>query len=349
MAGFSGLAARAAVALQAHWWRARPTLLAQALRPLSWLYGSLAALHRAQAATPTAPVPVIVVGNLVVGGAGKTPTVIALVQSLQAAGRRPGVLSRGYGRQGSTVIEVRQGLDAAAVGDEPLLIHRRTGVPVWVGADRVAAARALCVAHPAVDVLVSDDGLQHHTLARVAELVVFDDRGAGNGLVLPAGPLRQPLPARLRPGAFVLYPGTRASTPLPGALAARALGQAWPLAAWWRGEGQAARPIDGLRGRTVWAAAGLAAPEKFFAMLEAAGLTLQRLPLPDHASFDALPWPAGAAQDVLVTEKDAVKLQPGRPGTEHVWVVPLDFALPAELVRALIARLPGPLPLPPPA
>lgn len=330
-----------------HWWHARPTLLAQTLRPLSWLYGGLAALHRAQAATPSAPVPVIVVGNLVVGGAGKTPTVIALVHALQAAGRRPGVLSRGYGRQGSAVIEVRQGLDAFAVGDEPLLIHRRTDVPVWVGADRVAAARALCAAHPGVDVLVSDDGLQHHALARVAELVVFDDRGAGNGLVLPAGPLRQRLPARLRLGAFVLYTGTRASTPLSGALATRALGRAWPLAAWWRGEGQAARPIEELRGRTLLAAAGLAAPEKFFAMLEAAGLTLQRLPLPDHASFDALPWPAAATRDVLVTEKDAVKLQPGRPGTERVWVVPLDFALPAELVRALIARLPGPLSPPP--
>ena len=347
MAGLSGLAARAAITLQTHWWSARPTGLARTLRPLSWLYGGLAALQRAQAAEPSAPVPVIVVGNLVVGGAGKTPTVIALVQALQAAGHRPGVLSRGYGRQGSTVIEVRQGLDAVAVGDEPLLIYRRTGVPVWVGADRVATARALCAAHPEVDVLVSDDGLQHHALARVAEVVVFDDRGAGNGMVLPAGPLRQPMPARLRPGAFVLYTGTRASTPLPGALAARALGRAWPLAAWWRGDAPAARPIDEFLGRTVLAAAGLAAPEKFFAMLEAVGLTLQRLPVPDHASFDALPWPAAATWDVLVTEKDAVKLQPGRPGNERVWVVPLDFALPAELVRALIARLPGPLPLPP--
>jgi len=331
--------------LQAHWWRAQPSPLAQALRPLSWLYGALATLHRACSVKPSSPAPVIVVGNLVVGGAGKTPTVIALVQALQAAGHRPGVLSRGYGRQGSTVIEVRPGLDAAAVGDEPLLIHRRTGVPVWVGADRVAAARALCAAHPGVDVLVSDDGLAHHALARVAELVVFDDRGVGNGLVLPAGPLRQPLPARLHPGAFALYTGTRASTALPGALAARALRLAWPLAAWWRGEGHAARPIVEMRGAPVLAAAGLAAPEKFFAMLESAGLALQRLPLPDHASFDPLPWPTELAQEVLVTEKDAVKLQPGRPGTERVWVVPLDFALPAELVRALTDLLP---PLPPP-
>lgn len=290
--------------------------------------------------------PVIVVGNLVVGGAGKTPTVMALVQALQAAGRRPGVLSRGYGRHSKSLLEVRPDCDAAAVGDEPLLIHRRTGVPVWVGADRVAAARALCAAHAGVDVLVSDDGLQHHALARVAELVVFDDRGVGNGLLLPAGPLRQPLPAQPRVNAFVLYSGTCASTPLPGALATRALGLAWPLAAWWRGDGHAAVAISELRGHTVLAAAGLAAPEKFFAMLEAAGLRLDRLPLPDHAKFDPLPWPVGLAQHVVVTEKDAVKLQPGAPGTERVWVVPLDFTLPAELVRALIALLPPPPPPP---
>lgn len=349
MASLSGLAARAAVTLQAHWWLSQPTPLTHALRPLSGLYLALARLRRAWAVTQAAPVPVIVVGNLIVGGAGKTPAVIALVQALRAAGHRPGVLSRGYGRHGTTVLEVRPDSDAAAVGDEPLLIHRRTGVPVWVGADRLTAARGLCASHPGVDVLVSDDGLQHHALARVAELVVFDDRGVGNGLVLPAGPLRQRLPVRLPSGAFALYTGTRASTPLQGALATRAFGLAWPLAAWWHGDGNAAGQISTLRGHTVLAAAGLAAPEKFFTMLEAAGLALDRLPLPDHASFDPLPWPITTAQDVLVTEKDAVKLQPGRPGTERVWVVPLDFSLPAELVRALLALLPDPAQSPPSA
>ncbi len=349
MAGLPGLAARAAAVLQADWWRARPTLLTQALRPLSWLYGLLAGVHRACSRSQAAPVPVIVVGNLVVGGAGKTPAVIALVQALQAAGHHPGVLSRGYGRRGTGVIEVQPGSLATAVGDEPLLIHRRTGAPVWVGADRAAAARALCAAHARVDVLVADDGLQHHALARVAELVVFDDRGVGNGLLLPAGPLRQSLPRQLQPGAFALYTGARVSTPLAGALATRSLGLAWPLTAWWRLDRHAARPMSALRGATVVAAAGLAAPEKFFAMLEAAGLVLARLPLPDHANFDPLPWPAGLAQDVVVTEKDAVKLPPDRPGTERVWVVPLDFALPAELVRALIALLPDRPPHNPPA
>lgn len=346
MAQRLGLAARAAATLQSHWWRTSPTVLAQALRPLSWLTQALAGLDRGYRVPQAAPVPVIVIGNLVVGGAGKTPTVMALVQALQAAGRRPGVLSRGYGRRAKEILDVRPDSDPRAVGDEPLLIHRRTGAPVWVGADRLAAARALCAAHPGVDVLVSDDGLQHHALARLAEVVVFDDRGVGNGLVLPAGPLRQPLPIRLRAGAFALYTGTRASTALPGALARRAVGRAWPLAAWWRGTLDEARPLGALSGSTVLAAAGLAAPEKFFAMLEAAGLVLDRLPLPDHASFDPLPWPDPLAQDVLITEKDAVKLQPDRPGTERVWVVPLDFALPEELVRELLGLLQHPPRLP---
>jgi tetraacyldisaccharide 4'-kinase len=346
VAGLCGLAARAAAVLRAHWWQSRPTLLSQTLRPLSWLYGALAAIHQQRTQAQDSPVPVIVVGNLVVGGAGKTPTVIALVQALQSAGRRPGVISRGYGRTGADVRAVTPEADASAVGDEPLLIQRRTGLPVWVGRDRLAAARALCARHPEVDVLVSDDGLQHHALARVAELVVFDDRGAGNGLLLPAGPLRQPLPTAMPAGTLVLYTGSQASTPLAGGVASRALGWAWPLADWWRGHRPAARSLTSLQGRRVLAVAGLAAPEKFFSMLEAAGLALQRLPQPDHEPYDNLPWAVGETLDILLTEKDAVKLRPDRPGTERVQVVPLDFTLPAELVRGLIELLPSP-PSPP--
>ena len=300
----------------------------------------------------SAPSNVLVVGNLVVGGAGKTPTVIALAQALQRRGWHPGIVSRGYGGERADParpLQVHANSAAQETGDEPLLMALRTGLPVWVSSQRVAAAQALCERHPEVDVLVSDDGLQHHGLARVAELVVFDDRGVGNGLVLPAGPLRQPLPARLHAGAFALYTGTRASTPLPGALATRALGLAWPLAAWWRGDLAKARPLSAMHGHTVLAAAGLAAPEKFFTMLEASGLVLDRLPLPDHASFEPLPWPATLALDVLLTEKDAVKLQPGRPGTERVWVVPLDLTLPADLVRELTHLLPNLPPSPPTA
>ncbi|MBX3634890.1 MAG: tetraacyldisaccharide 4'-kinase [Rubrivivax sp.] len=323
--------------LQRHWWRERPSLLAQALRPLSWLYRALAALHRLLVRPQRLPVPVLVVGNLVVGGAGKTPTVIALVQALRDRGWHPGVVSRGYGRADEAQREVADGDGAAAVGDEPLLIRRRSGVPVWVGRDRVAAARALRAAHPEVDLIVADDGLQHRRLARDAECVVFDERGAGNGLLLPAGPLREPLPHRLPARRLVLYTGGAASTALPGALAQRRLAQAWPLAAWWRGQGGAAVPLQALQGRPLVAAAGIAAPQKFFAMLDAAGLRFEALPLPDHHDHATLPWPADA--EVVTTEKDAVKLDPARPGMARVWVLPLDLALPAEVVDVLHRRL----------
>ncbi len=351
------IAARIEALLQRHWWTPRTTWLAALLWPLSRLYGALWAQRRGrllQIKPIALPVPVWVVGNLVVGGAGKTPTVLALVQALQAAGRRPGVLSRGYGSAASLAAPVTAASQAAQVGDEPLLIHRRTGVPVWVGRQRVAAAQALCQAHPEVDVLISDDGLQHLALPRDVELLVFDERGAGNGLLLPAGPLREPLASRPPAGVHrvVLYTSGQSSTALPGELATRQLGKAWPLRAWWAGDAKAAVPLDQLhldhlRGKPLLAVAGLAAPEKFFAMLRHANLDITPLPLPDHFRYDSLPWPDGTT-DVITTEKDAIKLQSERLGSLRVWVVPLDLQLPARLINDLIATLPTcPAPTPP--
>lgn len=323
--------------LQRHWWQPRRTWLAQLLRPLSWLYRGLAARAARRPARPS-PVPVIVVGNLVAGGAGKTPTVIALVQALRDAGRTPGVISRGHGRSADGVRAVGAFDTAAQSGDEPTLIRRRTGVPVWVGRDRPAAAHALCAAHPDVDVLVSDDGLQHAPLARAAELVVFDERGTGNGLLLPAGPLREPMPSAWPARRRVLYNAPRPSTPVPGALAERRLGAALDLAHWHANRRSEAVPLAALRGRPLVAAAGIAAPERFFSMLEAEGLTIERLPLPDHHDFATLPWPP-ATPDVVVTEKDAVKLDPHAMGQTRVWVVGLDFVLPSALVADLLADI----------
>jgi tetraacyldisaccharide 4'-kinase len=347
------LAQRLEALLQRHWWRPTPSALSRALRPLSWLYGALAWAHRSAyrygwKQVQRAPVPVVVVGNLIAGGAGKTPTVIALVQALQAAGRRPGIVSRGYGRQGQAVQGVGPNSSAAEVGDEPLLMHRRTQVPVWVGRARASAARALCAAHPQVDVLVCDDGLQHHALARDAELWVFDDRGAGNGLLLPAGPLRERLPHSLPAGVRLLYTGQRPSTPLPGPVAVQHAAHALPLADWWAGRLGARLPLAALRGRPLLALAGIAAPEKFFAPLRAAGLSLRLLPQPDHARYDTLPWACGnsenAGLEVITTEKDAVKLYPQRLAGASVWVVPLDLELPAELIDQLLANLPAAAP-----
>jgi tetraacyldisaccharide 4'-kinase len=320
-----------------HWWRPRPTWLCRLLWPLSLLFRGLRAVATAPPAAAL-PVPVLVVGNLVVGGAGKTPTVIALVEAFGRAGRRVGVISRGHGRQGDAPRAVATGDSPAQVGDEPLLIARRSGVPVWVGRDRHATACALLRAHPRLDLLVSDDGLQHARLPRDAELVVFDERGAGNGWLLPAGPLREPMPAS--PGRrHVLYTAGHASTAWPGHLAARTIAQAWPLAAWHAQDASQARPLAALHGRPLAAAAGLAAPAKFFAMLRDAGLLITEHPLPDHDPWHTLPWPPGTAEAV-VTEKDAVKIDPARCGATAVWVLPLDLAVPAALADTLLQQLP---------
>ena len=341
----------------AQWAGPHPSAGARLLQPLSWLYALLAGAHQALyrlgwRAVQHAPVPLLVVGNLVAGGAGKTPTVMALVGLLRLQGWTPGVISRGHGRRGAdrnAVRAVQRHSSAAEVGDEPLLIHLRTGAPVVVGADRAAAARRLCATNPGVDILLADDGLQHHRLRRDLAVLVFDERGAGNGLRLPAGPLRQALPLQVPAHMLVLYNTARPSTALPGLTGQRRLSGALPLAAWW--QGQTADAVDGgwpaLRDRRLLAVAGLARPEPFFSMLEAQGLQIDRLPLTDHHGFDPLPWPAGTP-DVIVTEKDAVKLPPNAVGATRVWVATLDFQPEpgfAEALRTLCAPFkPHPVP-----
>ncbi len=335
-----------------HWARRGP--LAWLLWPLSQLYRALTAFdrwrHRAGLApVERLPVPVIVVGNWITGGGGKTPTLIALLSQLQAWGLRAGVVSRGYGRSSHGLVLAGPQSRAAELGDEPLLIHRRCGVPLAVAERRADAARALLAAHPDLQLIVCDDGLQHHGLARDLSLCVFDRRGLGNGLLLPAGPLRQdrehPPGPGSRANSLVLYTDGERSTPLPGFVAERRLQRAWPLAAWWRGDASAARPLAELRtfADQDWiACAGLARPEGFFDGLRAAGLRIRPLPQPDHAHFESLPWPAGSA--VLVTEKDAVKLDPARPGCEQVWVAPLDLQPETAFAQALRAELQALLP-----
>lgn len=336
--------------LAAQWARPRPGWGVQWLRPLSWLYRLIFVAHRALyrlglRRVRRAPRPLIVVGNLVAGGAGKTPAVIAIVQWLTVQGHRPGVISRGHGRRHvDTVLEVDAGSTAAEVGDEPWLIRRRTGAPVCVAADRWRAAQRLCATHPDVDVLVADDGLQHHALARDVDVLVFDARGVGNGLLLPAGPLRQPMPAHVALKTLVLYNAGQASTSLPGYLGRRGLGGVVELAAWWQGQAPSLVALQALRGRRLLAAAGLAQPEGFFAMLAQAGLTIDRLPLPDHHPYDSLPWPA-ATPDVIVTEKDAAKLRPEQVGATRVWVAALDFEPDPAFGPALL-RLLAPAPAP---
>ncbi len=330
--------------LAASWQRPQPDLLARALQPLSWLYRGVAALERASYASglrtrERAPLPLIVVGNLVAGGAGKTPCVIALLEQMRHRGYTPGVISRGYGRRTDTLRLVEPTSSADDVGDEPLLIRLRTRAPVAVAARRIDAARALCQAHPELDLLIADDGLQHHALARDAQVIVFDERGIGNGLLLPAGPLREPMPARVPDRSVVLYNADRPSTPWPGSLAQRSMPGLVALDAWWRGEAARADAWGELQGRRVIGCAGTAMPQRFFSMLQQRGLTIEPIALPDHARFDALPWPANAG-DVVLTEKDAVKIHPERVGSTRVWVAPLDFALDAQVGATLAQWLP---------
>ncbi len=338
-------------ALQRAWLRRGATALA--LWPLSMVFAMLVALrqtlYRTQLLRPQVlPVPVVVVGNLIAGGAGKTPTVMAVVRWLQACGHTPGVISRGHGRRSdaSAVMEVHPTTAATEGGDEPLLLRLRLGVPVFVGVDRVAAARMALAAHPDIDVLVSDDGLQHMRLPRVAQVVVFDDRGAGNGWMLPAGPLREPLTPHVPPNTVVLYNASQPSTAWPGHLARRRLAGLVALADWWAGQAATMPCLAALSAsRTpVLAAAGVSQPERFFSMLRAAGLEITPLPLPDHHDYTTLPWPADAT-DVVVTEKDAVKLRPeylaAQGASTRIWVAPLDFSASAAFDAALLALLPS--------
>ena len=319
--------------------------LACALWPLSQVFGLLSGarrlLYRIRVFKPCRlDVPVIVVGNLVAGGAGKTPAVMAVVALLRRHGYTPGVLSRGHGRQSETpTLEVHRDTPARDCGDEPKLLHLRTGAPVMVGRDRAAAGQRLCASHPELDVIVCDDGLQHLGLARDAQVIVFDERGAGNGWLLPAGPLREPLEDVVPARSVVLYNATRNTTPWPGSLGQRSLAGIVELGAWWQGQAASLQRLDELRNRPLLAAAGIANPGRFFDMLRQHGLVFDRLALPDHHPFATLPWRPDAT-DVIVTEKDAVKIQPGRSGNTRVWVAALDFQLGPGFELDLMALLP---------
>jgi tetraacyldisaccharide 4'-kinase len=312
-------------ALQRAWLRRGP--LACLLWPVSLLLHAAVRLRRAfhrrgWLASHRLPVPVIVVGNVVAGGAGKTPVVLALLEHLKSRGLAAAVVSRGYGRTSRGVREVQVRDEAALTGDEPLLIRRRGGVPVFVGESRVVAAQALLSAYPGTQVIVSDDGLQHLAMARDVEVCVFDERGTGNGWLLPAGPLREPWP---RPVDFVL----RAGHEIERRLATHAV----------RGDG-ARIELAQLRGRPLHALAGIARPEAFFAMLRESGLTLARCEaLPDHYDFDSYSRNVDAPSGLICTEKDAVKLWRTQP---QAWAVPLVVRIDPAFFDALDAKLSSP-------
>jgi tetraacyldisaccharide 4'-kinase len=306
------------------WLRRGP--LALALWPLSLLFRLLAAVRAALfraglLASEALPVPVIVVGNIFIGGTGKTPLTIWLAEQLQTAGFRPGVISRGHG--------------------EPLLIAARTGCPVVVGRRRAAAGRRLLALHPGVDVLIADDGLQHYALRRDVEVVLFDGRGVGNGWTLPAGPLREP-PSRRRDFTVVNTPD------LTPALAAAVGGRAFQM----RLDGSMAeslqapgrrQPLAAFRGQRILAAAGIGNPGRFFGMLRAHGLQIEEMPLPDHHDFLDDPFRGVVADVILVTEKDAVKCRQleNINNDPRLWVVPVTAQIDAALAAHIVEKCRG--------
>lgn len=286
------------------WYQGHPALLL--LRPLEWLYRSVVQSKRqrflaGQSPSYRAPVPVIVVGNITVGGTGKTPLILYLIDHCRARGLRVGVVSRGYGAQPPSVpwrVTAEQSADEA--GDEPLLLVQRSGVALMIDPDRARAVQALLSAEP-LDLILCDDGLQHYRLARDLELVLIDAvRGLGNGRCLPAGPLREPQ-ARLQSVDAVLFNGASADsaegfgfTLQPTALVNVASGERWPLDLF-------------APGQAMHAVAGIGNPQRFFRTLEALNWRPIAHAFADHAIYSAAALDFSPSLPLLMTEKDAVK------------------------------------------
>ena len=279
-------------------------------------------------------VPVVVVGNITVGGVGKTPLVIHLVEQLKARGHQPGVISRGYGGAGQGG-EVHADSDAAQVGDEPLLIRRRANCPVVVGTDRVKAARKLLEIAPLTTLIISDDGLQHYFLPRVFEIVVIDERGLMNGWLIPAGPLRETTQRLQKVDAIV---GNGLSAP-PCDCDAVPFFQMTMNAAEFYAINDAGRRVTSAnwRDKKVHAIAGIGAPERFFNQLKKLGIESINHAFPDHHRYTAeeLDFDGDA---ILTTEKDAVKLAHLKINLP-VWILPIDAALAPSLADFIVEKI----------
>jgi tetraacyldisaccharide 4'-kinase len=333
--------------LVAAWYASRLTPLTLPLVPLSVLYAGAVALRRRlyRAGVLRArrlPVPVVVIGNITVGGSGKTPLVAALAAALAARGWRPGIVSRGYGRRagaaGDAPLLVARDSDPALVGDEPVLLAR-AGLPVAVAADRVAAASALLAAHPECNVILADDGLQHLRLARDVEIAVIDAaRGLGNGWRLPAGPLREARSRLATVDAVVALcrDGDRASAAWPGALAMTLAGDVFHRV---DGSGITAG-ADAFRGAGVHALAGIGNPERFFGALRTLGIGAVAHSFPDHHRFSAADLALPGATAILMTEKDAVKC--AAFADARCWYLPVTARLDPALVDRIEEKLRGP-------
>ncbi len=275
------------------------------------------------------PVPVVVVGNITAGGTGKTPLTIALVEALRARGFKPGVVSRGYGGSAREPMLLDAQTMPGLAGDEACLIHRATQAPVAVGRDRAVAGRLL-LAHGDVDVIIADDGLQHYRLRRDVEICVIDgERRFGNGRLLPAGPLREPM-ARLASVDFRVCNGGKVQA---GEVPMRLAGDSAVALS----DPSHKRPLREFAGQRVHAVAGIGNPQRFFASLRATSIETIEHPFPDHHAFTASDLAFDAAAPVLMTEKDAIKC--AAFAQENGWSVPVRAELPESFFDAVAARI----------
>jgi tetraacyldisaccharide 4'-kinase len=316
-----------------HW--GRRGALAWLLWPASLLFGLAVSFRRLLfklrlCKSHAAGIPVIVVGNLSAGGSGKTPLVLWIANLLKEHRWKPGIVSRGYGGSLTEPREAGIASDPAEVGDEPILLARRSGCPVWVAPDRVAACRLLRDQHPECDVIVTDDGLQHYALRRDIEICVVDGRGYGNGFLQPAGPLREPR-SRLRSVDAVVTHGAAG----PRGFAMQLEGENFVRMT----DARDVRPAKSFAGQKLHAVAGIGDPKRFFLQLARFGLKVVPHPFPDHHAFRAGDLDFGDAAPVVMTEKDAVKCK--RFAQAHYWVFPVRVTLDPAFGRWLLEKLGG--------
>ncbi len=319
--------------LQWHWYRITPLHLL--LFPLSLLFRLIVAMRRQLfrlgiLSSFRLPVPVIIVGNITVGGTGKTPLTLWLAEQLLVNGWHPGIISRGFGGSGSKAQEVSHNSNPATVGDEPVLMAQRKLCPVWIGRERPAAARALLAAHPECDVIISDDGLQHYRLQRDVEIAVVDGvRRFGNGLLLPAGPLREAV-SRLREVDAVVVNGGMAA-------AGEYLMQLEGMHFYNLLNPEITATADDFKDQSVHAIAGIGHPERFFRHLHKLGLSPQTHPYPDHHRYCAADLVYADANVLLMTEKDAVKCSAF--ADEKCWVLRVDAHPDSALAQLIMEKI----------
>lgn len=319
--------------LQYHWYRITPLHLI--LLPLSWLFRALVALRRALylgriLSSQRLTVPVIVVGNISVGGTGKTPLTLALAQQLIRHGRRPLIVSRGHGGSVQQSQQVSPDSNAQQVGDEPLLMAQRNLCPVWIGKDRAAAAQAALLANPECDMVLCDDGLQHYRLRRDMEIAVIDGvRGFGNGFMLPAGPLREPA-ARLQTVDAVVVNG---GEPATGQYAMRLSGEVFHNLL---DPGKTASAND-LRKLRCHAVAGIGHPQRYFRHLASLGLNTAEHAFPDHHLYRPADLSFTDCDALLLTEKDAVKC--GAFADERYWVLRVEARIDPALTEHILRKI----------